>query len=124
LEDTFKYYKMFPADPTSYTFDMMRENGSQAERNNVDAIEASGVSAAQYMAIKALTKSAKWTEGEQGAKLAAHAKIVSENTENYEQYAAIMHAMDYKNIDDAYTGSGSLPDVSAGTLQVSRSSQT
>src|SRR5699024_3015463 len=22
LEDTFKYYKMFPADPTSYTFDM------------------------------------------------------------------------------------------------------
>lgn len=124
LEDTFKYYKMFPADPTSYTFDMMRENGSQAERNNVDAIEASGVSAAQYMAIKALTKSAKWTEGEQGAKLAAHAKIVSENTENYEQYAAIMHAMDYKNIDDAYTGAGSLPDVAAATSQVSRSAQS
>ena len=124
LEDTFKYYKMFPADPTSYTFDMMRENGSQAERNNVDAIEASGVSAAQYMAIKTLTKSAKWTEGEQGAKLAAHAKIVSENTENYEQYAAIMHAMDYKNIEDAYTGAGSLPDVAAATSQVSRSSQT
>lgn len=121
LEDTFKYYKMFPADPTSYTFDMMRENGSQAERNNVDAIEASGVSAAQYMAIKALTKSAKWTEGEQGAKLAAHAKIVSENTENYEQYAAIMHAMDYKNIEDVYTGAGSLPDVAAATSQVSRS---
>lgn len=124
LEDTFKYYKMFPADPTSYTFDMMRENGSQAERNNVDAIEASGVSAAQYMAIKTLTKSAKWTEGEKGAKLAAHAKIVSENTENYEQYAAIMHAMDYKNIEDAYTGAGSLPDVSAGTSQVSRSAQS
>lgn len=124
LEDTFKYYKMFPADPTSYTFDMMRENGSQAERNNVDAIEASGVSAAQYMAIKALTKSAKWTEGEQGAKLAAHAKIVSENTENYEQYAAIMHAMDYKNIEDVYTGSGSLPNATAGTSQVARSSQS
>ena len=124
LEDTFKYYKMFPADPTSYTFDMMRENGSQAERNNVDAIEASGVSAAQYMAIKALTKSAKWTEGEQGAKLAAHAKIVSENAENYEQYAAIMHAMDYKNIEDVYTGSGSLPNATAGTSQVARSSQS
>lgn len=121
LEDTFKYYKMFPADPTSYTFDMMRENGSQAERNNVDAIEASGVSAAQYMAIKTLTKGAKWTEGEKGAKLAAYAKIVSENSENYDQYAAIMHAMDFKNIEDVYTGAGSLPDVAAATSQVSRS---
>lgn len=120
LEDTFKYYKMFPADPTSYTFDMMRENGSQAERNNVDAIEASGVSAAQYMAIKTLTKGAKWTEGEKGAKLAAYAKIVSENSENYDQYAAIMHAMDFKNIEDVYTGAGSLPDVQAGTSQVQR----
>lgn len=124
LEDTFKYYKMFPADPTSYTFDMMRENGSQAERNNVDAIEASGVSAAQYMAIKTLTKGAKWTEGEKGAKLAAYAKIVSENSENYDQYAAIMHAMDFKNIEDAYTGAGSLPDVAAATSQVSRSAQS
>lgn len=121
LEDTFKYYKMFPADPTSYTFDMMRENGSQAERNNVDAIEASGVSAAQYMAIKTLTKGAKWTEGEKGAKLAAYAKIVSENSENYDQYATIMHAMDFKNIEDVYTGAGSLPDVAEATSQVSRS---
>lgn len=35
-----------------------------------------------------------------------------------------MHALGYKNIDDAYTGSGTLPDVQAGTSQVSRSAQS
>lgn len=124
LENTFKFYNMFPAEPANYTFDMMRENGSQREKDNVDAIEASGLSAAQYMQIKTLTSDATWTKGETGAKLKAYGKIVSENTENYDQYAAVMHALGYKNIDDAYTGSGSLPDVSAGTSQVSRSSQT
>lgn len=121
LENTFKFYNMFPAEPANYTFDMMRENGSQREKDNVDAIEASGLSAAQYMQIKTLTGDATWTKGETGAKLKAYGKIVSENTENYDQYAAVMHALGYKNIDDAYTGSGSLPDVSAGTSQVSRS---
>lgn len=124
LENTFKFYNMFPAEPANYTFDMMRENGSQREKDNVDAIEASGLSAAQYMQIKTLTSDATWTKGKTGAKLKAYGKIVSENTENYDQYAAVMHALGYKNIDDAYTGSGSLPDVSAGTSQVSRSAQS
>ena len=122
LENTFKFYNMFPAEPANYTFDMMRENGSQREKDNVDAIEASGLSAAQYMQIKTLTGDATWTKGETGAKLKAYGKIVSENTENYDQYAAVMHALGYKNIDDAYTGSGSLPDVAEATSQVSRSS--
>ena len=121
LENTFKFYNMFPAEPANYTFDMMRENGSQREKDNVDAIEASGLSAAQYMQIKTLTGDATWTKGETGAKLKAYGKIVSENTENYDQYAAVMHALGYKNIDDAYTGAGSLPDVAAATSQVSRS---
>lgn len=120
LEDTFKFYNMFPAEPSNYTFDMMRENGSQREKDNVDAIEASGLSAAQYMQIKTLTSDATWTKGETGAKLKAYGKIVSENTENYDQYAAVMHALGYKNIDGAYTGSGTLPDVQTGTSQVQR----
>ena len=121
LENTFKFYNMFPAEPANYTFDMMRENGSQREKDNVDAIEASGLSAAQYMQIKTLTSDATWTKGETGAKLKAYGKIVSENTENYDQYAAVMHALGYKNIDDAYTGAGSLPDVAEATSKVSRS---
>lgn len=120
LEDTFKFYNMFPAEPSNYTFDMMRENGSQREKDNVDAIEASGLTAAQYMQIKTLTGDATWTKGETGAKLKAYGKIVSENTENYDQYASVMHALGYKNIDGAYTGSGTLPDVQAGTSQVQR----
>lgn len=124
LEDTFKFYNMFPAEPSNYTFDMMRENGSQREKDNVDAIEASGLSAAQYMQIKTLTSDATWTKGETGAKLKAYGKIVSENTENYDQYAAVMHALGYKNINGAYTGAGSLPEVSAGTSQVSRTAQS
>lgn len=72
------------------------------------------------MQIKTLTSDATWTKGETGAKLKAYGKIVSENTENYDQYAAVMHALGYKNIDGAYTGSGTLPDVQAGTSQVQR----
>ena len=121
LSETFTYYHMFPADPANYTFDMMRENGSQDEKDNVSAIEGSGITAAQYMQIKTLTGGATWEKGVDGAKLAAYGKIVSENTENYDQYAAVMHALGYKNIDDAYTGAGSLPNVAAATSQVSRS---
>lgn len=124
LENTFKFYNMFPAEPSNYSFDMMRENGSNAEKENASAIEASGVTAAQYMTIKNLTKDATYTKGETGAKLAAYGKIVSENTDNYDQYAAIMHAMGYKNIDDAYTGAGALPEAEEATSQVSRSAST
>lgn len=123
LEDTFKFYNMFPAEPSNYSFDMMRENGSNAEKENVDAIESLGISAEQYMTIKNLAKSATWTKGETGAKLKAYGKIVSENTESYDQYAAVMHALGYKNIDDAYTGAGALPEAEAATSQVSRSAQ-
>ncbi len=121
LANTFKFYNMFPAKPKNYTFDMMRENGSQAERENVGAIESSGISAAQYMQIKTLASGATWEKGKSGAKLAAYGKIVSENTANYDQYAAVMRAMGYKNISNAYTGSGTLPDAADMTSQVSRS---
>ena len=123
LEDTFKFYNMFPAEPSNYSFDMMRENGSNAEKENVDAIESLGISAEQYMTIKNLAKGATWTKGETGAKLRAYGQIVSENTNNYDQYAAIMHALGYKNIDDAYTGAGTLPEAEEATSQVSRSAQ-
>lgn len=120
LSETFKFYNMFPAEPSNYTFEMMQENGSQNEKENASAIEASGVSAAQYMTIKSLASAATYEKGKSGAKLAAYGKVVSENTENYDQYAAIMHAMGYKNIDEAYTGAGALPDVAQAGSQVSR----
>lgn len=124
LSETFKFYNMFPAEPSNYTFEMMQENGSQNEKENAGAIEASGVSAAQYMTIKSLASAATYEKGKSGAKLAAYGKVVSENTENYDQYAAIMHAMGYKNIDEAYTGAGALPDVAQAGSQVSRSART
>ena len=124
LSETFKFYNMFPAEPSNYTFEMMQENGSQNEKENAGAIEASGVSAAQYMTIKSLASAATYEKGKSGAKLAAYGKVVSENTENYDQYAAIMHAIGYKNIDEAYTGAGALPDVAQAGSQVSRSART
>lgn len=124
LSETFKFYNMFPAEPSNYTFEMMQENGSQNEKENASAIEASGVSAAQYMTIKSLASAATYEKGKSGAKLAAYGKVVSENTANYDQYAAIMHAMGYKNIDDAYAGAGTLPDVAQAGSQVNRSART
>ena len=60
LSETFKFYNMFLAEPSNYTFEMMQENGSQNEKENAGAIEASGVSAAQYMTIKSLASAATY----------------------------------------------------------------
>lgn len=93
LEDTFKFYNMFPAEPQNYTFEMLSKNGSKDEQANIAAIQNSGVTAAQYLTIKTLAGQAEYEKGVSGAKLAAQAAIVAQNTQNYDQYAAIMHAL-------------------------------
>lgn len=120
LEDTFKFYNMFPAEAQNYTFEMLSKNGSKDEQANIAAIQNSGVTAAQYLTIKTLAGEAEYEKGVSGAKLAAQAAIVAQNTQNYDQYAAIMHALGYKKIEDAYTGAGTLPAVTEGGSQVSR----
>lgn len=120
LEDTFKFYNMFPAEAQNYTFEMLSKNGSKNEQENVAAIQNSGVTAAQYLTIKTLAGAAEYEKGVSGAKLAAQAAIVSQNTQNYDQYAAIMHALGYKKIEDAYTGAGTLPEATESGAQVSR----
>ena len=120
LENTFKFYNMFPAEAQNYTFEMISTNGSEDEKTNAVAIQNSGVTAAQYLTIKTLAKQAEYESGVSGAKLAAQAAIVAQNTQNYDQYAAIMHALGYKNIDDAYTGAGTLPAVEDSGSQISR----
>lgn len=120
LEDTFKFYNMFPAEAQNYTFEMLSKNGSKDEQANVGAIQNSGVTAAQYLTIKTLAGEAEYEKGVSGAKLAAQAAIVAQNTQNYDQYAAIMHALGYKKIEDAYTGAGTLPAVTESGSQISR----
>lgn len=120
LEDTFKFYNMFPAEPQNYTFEMLSKNGSKDEQANIAAIQNSGVTAAQYLTIKTLAGEAQYEKGVSGAKLAAQAAIVAQNTQNYDQYAAIMHALGYKKIEDAYTGAGTLPAATESGSQVSR----
>lgn len=120
LEDTFKFYNMFPAEAQNYTFEMLSKNGSKDEQENVAAIQNSGVTAAQYLTIKTLAGEAEYEKGVSGAKLAAQAAIVAQNTQNYDQYAAIMHALGYKKIEDVYTGAGTLPDVQDNGTQISR----
>ena len=120
LEDTFKFYNMFPAEAQNYTFEMLSKNGSKDEQANVGAIQNSGVTAAQYLTIKTLAGQAEYEKGVSGAKLAAQAAIVAQNTQNYDQYAAIMHALGYKKIEDVYTGAGTLPAATESGSQVSR----
>lgn len=120
LEDTFKFYNMFPAEAQNYTFEMLSKNGSKDEQANVGAIQNSGVTAAQYLTIKTLAGEAEYEKGVSGAKLAAQAAIVAQNTQNYDQYAAIMHALGYKKIEDVYTGAGTLPAATESGSQVSR----
>lgn len=124
LEDTFKFYSMVKADPANYTFDMIRENGGTKEKAAIGEVESAGISAAQYAQIKSAASGVTYEKGKSGAKLAAVAKVVSQNTANYNEYAAVMHALGYKKIDGHYTSGGKLPENSGLNtgINVNRSS--
>lgn len=124
LEDTFKFYSMVKADPANYTFDMIRENGGTKGKAAIGEVESAGISAAQYAQIKSAASGVTYEKGKSGAKLAAVAKVVSQNTANYNEYAAVMHALGYKKIDGHYTSGGKLPENSGLNtgINVNRSS--
>lgn len=124
LENTFKFYSMVKADPANYTFDMIRENGGAKEKAAIGEVESAGISAAQYAQIKSAASGVTYEKGKSGAKLAAVAKVVSQNTANYNEYAAVMHALGYKKIDGHYTSGGKLPENSGLNtgINVNRSS--
>jgi murein DD-endopeptidase MepM/ murein hydrolase activator NlpD len=119
LEDTFKFYSMVKADPANYTFDMIRENGGTKEKAAIGEVESAGISAAQYAQIKSAASGVTYEKGKSGAKLAAVAKVVSQNTANYNEYAAVMHALGYKKIDGHYTGGGKLPEDKGSSTGIS-----
>lgn len=119
LEDTFKFYSMVKADPANYTFDMIRENGGAKEKAAIGEVESAGISAAQYAQIKSAASGVTYEKGKSGAKLAAVAKVVSQNTANYNEYAAVMHALGYKKIDGHYTGGGKLPEDKGSSTGIS-----
>lgn len=119
LENTFKFYSMVKADPANYTFDMIRENGGTKEKAAIGEVESAGISAAQYAQIKSAASGVTYEKGKSGAKLAAVAKVVSQNTANYNEYAAVMHALGYKKIDGHYTGGGKLPEDKGSSTGIS-----
>ncbi len=125
LEDTFKFYSMVKADPANYTFDMIRENGGTKEKEAIGEVENAGISAAQYAQIKSAASGVTYEKGKSGAKLAAVAKVVSQNTASYAEYSAVMHALGYKKIDGLYTSGGKLPEDKAAStgIDVNRASQ-
>lgn len=129
LEDTFGFFSMIRQDPQNYTFDMLKTEGNTYERDAISAVESSGMSATQYNQIKTLANRVQsgvdYEKGKSGAKKAAQAKIVSQNVDNYEQYAAVMSALGLKKFDSLYSGGGKLPEdkgTSTG-IDVNRASQ-
>lgn len=128
LEDKFGFYSMIRQDPQNYTFDMLKKEGNTYERDAISAVESSGMSAAQYNQIKTLANRLQsgvdYEKGKSGAKKAAQAKIVSQNVDNYDQYAAVMSALGLKKFDSLYTSGGKLPEESGLNtgINVNRSS--
>lgn len=128
LEDKFGFYSMIRQDPQNYTFDMLKNEGNTYERDAISAVESSGMSASQYNQIKTLANRLQagvdYEKGKSGAKKAAQAKIVSQNVDNYDQYAAVMSALGLKRFDSLYSSGGKLPkDSGLNTgINVNRSS--
>lgn len=123
LEDSFGFYSMNRAKPEKYTFDMIRTAGSATEKDTIGAVENSGISATQYMQIKTLANALKsgvdYEAGKTNAKKEAQAKIVSQNVDNYEQFAAIMSALGRKKFENLYSGGGKLPEDKKGDTGIS-----
>ena len=123
LEDSFGFYSMNRAKPEKYTFDMIRTDGSATEKDTIGAVESSGISATQYMQIKTLANALKsgvdYEAGKSNAKKEAQAKIVSQNVDNYEQFAAIMSALGRKKFENLYSGGGNLPEDKKGDTGIS-----
>lgn len=123
LEDSFGFYSMNRAKPEKYTFDMIRTDGSATEKDTIGAVESSGISATQYMQIKMLANALKsgvdYEAGKSNAKKEAQAKIVSQNVDNYEQFAAIMSALGRKKFENLYSGGGKLPEDKKGDTGIS-----
>lgn len=119
LENTFKFYSMVKADPANYTFDMIRENGGTKEKAAIGEVESAGISASQYAKIKTAASGVTYEKGKKNAKIAAVGAAVSQNTTSYEQYAAVMHALGYKNIDGYYKSGGKLPEDKKGDTGIS-----
>lgn len=128
LEDKFGFYSMIRQDPQNYTFDILKNEGNTYERDAISAVESSGMSASQYNQIKTLANRLQagvdYEKGKSGAKKAAQAKIVSQNVDNYDQYAAVMSALGLKRFDSLYSSGGKLPkDSGLNTgINVNRSS--
>lgn len=128
LEDKFGFYSMIRQDPQNYTFDMLKNEGNTYERDAISAVERSGMSASQYNQIKTLANRLQagvdYEKGKSGAKKAAQAKIVSQNVNNYDQYAAVMSALGLKRFDSLYSSGGKLPEDSGLNtgINVNRSS--
>lgn len=119
LEDTFKFYSMVKADPTNYTYDMIRENGGAKEKEAIGEVESAGLTAPQYAQIKNATSGVTYEKGKTGAKKAAVAAVVSKNVENASQFSAVMHALGYKKVDGLYTSGGTLPEDKAASTGIS-----
>lgn len=62
VENDFKYFNQYPANPENYTFEMMRKNGGKNEQAYADALEQSGLSIETYYEIKDM-KNAKDADG-------------------------------------------------------------
>lgn len=128
LGDKFGFYSMIRQDPQNYTFDMLKNEGNTYERDAISAVESSGMSASQYNQIKTLANRLQagvdYEKGKSGAKKAAQAKIVSQNVDNYDQYAAVMSALGLKRFDSLYSSGGKLPEDSGLNtgINVNRSS--
>ncbi|WP_462385274.1 MuF-C-terminal domain-containing protein [Intestinibacillus massiliensis] len=117
LQNTFKFFNMFPAEPENYTYDMLLENGGKKEKQYVSELEKAGITAPQYLEIKKAASAAEYEKGKSGAKLAAVSAIVWKHVDNYDEYAAVMHMLGYKNINGAKTGRKSSKPASVAGLR-------
>lgn len=129
LESEFGFYSMIRQSPTNYTFDMLRKNGNTNEQEHIGEVESSGITASQYNQIRtlanALQSGVDYEAGKTNAKKEAQAKIVSQNVDNYQQYAAVMNALGRKKFENLYMSGGKLPEDKGSStgIDVNRASQ-
>lgn len=123
VENDFKYFNQYPANPENYTFEMMRKNGGKNEQAYADALKQSGLSIEAYYEIKDM-KDAENADGSHTYKKDDIVQAMRDKGFTTAQINAVCGAFDWKAPSSGSSGKSSSSKKTSSSGSKSKSSSS
>lgn len=123
VENDFKYFNQYPANPENYTFEMMRKNGGKNEQAYADALKQSGLSIEAYYEIKDM-KDAENADGSHTYKKDDIVQAMRDKGFTTAQINAVCGAFDWKAPSSSGSGKSSSSKKTSSSGSKSKSSSS